>query len=369
MTGGERTAGRAPHRIVLLPGDGIGPEVTAAARHVLDATGVAVEWEVHEVGLPAVAAGSVPLPDGVLAGIRRCGVALKGPVSTPPDGSFRSVNIALRRALDLYVQARPCRSALAPPRPGPPLDVVIARETTEDLYAGVEIPAGADGSAAVADALARAGHPVPAGCGMSVKFVTEGAARRAARAVLTLARAEGRRRVTVVHKASVMRATDGLFLEAARAEAAAFPDLEFDDVLVDAAAAFLVHDPARFDVVLTGNLYGDILADLAGGLLGSIGLVPGVNVGDGVTVFEAAHGSAPRRAGLDMANPTGCVLSVALLLRHLGEAEAAWRVEDAVATVLAEGRALTYDVAARAGRTPVGTAAYADAVADRVRRG
>lgn len=307
--------------MVLLPGDGIGPEVTAAARRVLDATGVALEWEVREADAAAVDA------------IREVGVALKGPLTTPRDGSAPSMNLALRRELDLFVQIRQGRSADGA------VDVLVARETTEDLYAGVEFAVAPDAA-------------------FALKPVTAAAVRRAAAVVRAYAATNGRHRITIVHKATAIPVTDGLFLRAARE---AFEGSEVDDLLVDVAAAELVKHPSRFDVVFTGNLYGDILADLLGAVVGSVGLVAGVNLGDDVAVFEPAHGSAPRHAGHDRVNPTATILSGALLLRHVGEEAAAARVERAVAQVLTAGAHVTYDVVPP-GVEPVSTTAMADAV-------
>ncbi|HEX2040661.1 MAG TPA: isocitrate/isopropylmalate family dehydrogenase, partial [Acidimicrobiales bacterium] len=322
------------HRVVLLPGDGIGPDVVKAACRVIDAAGVAIEWDVHEVGLPAFERGGEALPAAVVEAVAERGVALKGPVSTPQDGRFRSVNIELRQRLDLYVQVRRCRSFSERA-----IDVLVARETTEDLYAGMEEAFGEDRAVAL-------------------KPVSAAATRRAARAAVAYARSVGRRRLTVVHKATAMPLTDGLFLRVAREEA---DGLEVDDLLVDVAAAELVKRPGEFDTIFTLNLYGDILADLLGAVVGSVGLVAGVNLGDGVAVFEPAHGTAPRHAGHDRANPTAAVLCGALLLRRLGEDEAATRIEAAVEEVLREGTHVTYDVA-RPGVAPVSTTAMADAV-------
>jgi isocitrate dehydrogenase (NAD+) len=326
----------SPHRVVLLPGDGIGPEVTGAACRVIEAAGVAVEWDVHEVGAAAFERSGEALPAVVVEAVRRCGVALKGPVSTPRDGAFRSVNVALRQALDLYVQVRRCRSFT-----GSGIDVLVARETTEDLYAGIEEVTGDEQAVAM-------------------KPVTGAATRRAARAAVAYAVAMGRRRVTIVHKATAMPVTDGLFLRTASEEVAA-GGVEVDDMLVDLAAAELVRRPADFDTIFTGNLYGDILADLLGAVVGSVGLVAGVNLGDAVAVFEPAHGSAPKHAGQDRVNPTAAVLCGALLLRRLGEDAAAARVEAAVERVLAEGERVTYDVAGP-GVAPVTTTAMIDAI-------
>lgn len=310
-------------RIVLLPGDGIGPEVTSAARRVLDATGVSLDWEVRNADTAAVEA------------IREAGVALKGPLTTPRDGSSPSMNLALRRELDLFVQIRRGRSADGA------LDVMVARETTEDLYAGIEFAVAPDAA-------------------FALKPVTAAAVRRASSVVRAYASMNGRRRVTVVHKATAMPVTDGLFLRVAREEFNGF-GFEVEDLLVDLAVAELAKHPSRFDVVFTGNLYGDILADLLGAVVGSVGLVAGVNLGDDIAVFEPAHGSAPRHAGHNRANPTATILSGALLLRYLGETTAADRVEHAVEQVLSEAKHVTYDVA-HPGVEPVPTTAMADAV-------
>ncbi len=352
-------------RAVLIPGDGVGPDVTAAATRVVAATGVQIDWEVHEVGTPSVERGHDALPDSVVEAIRAAGVALKGPVSTSATGGFRSVNIGLRRALGLSTQVRRCRSFPGVPTPFSGVDLLVVRETTEDLYGGVDLPAGDLGTMQVLRLLQERGAALSQEAALSVKPVSAAATRRAARAAFEYALAAGRRRVTIVHKATVMRATDGLFLQTARDEADAFPQLEVDDALVDSIAADLVRRAGAIDVLFTLNLYGDILADLAGGVIGSIGLVAGVNLGDGVAVFEPAHGSAPRHAGHDRVNPAATILSAALLLRHLGEVAAAERVEAAVAGILEEGDRVTYDVV-RPGWAPVGTAAMTEAVIDRL---
>ncbi len=347
------------HLVTLLPGDGIGPEVTGAACQVIEASGAHVSWEAFEVGMPAVRRGGDPLPNAVVESVRRNGVALKGPVTTLPAG-LRSVNVALRRTLDLYCQARRCRSVPGVPSRYSGVDLVVLRETTEDLYAGVEVESG-DGAERVIASLGARGATVPTGAGLSIKYTSEAAARRMVHFALAWARRNGRKRITVVHKATVMRATDGLFLAAAREIAQEEGDVELDDCLVDSLAAQLVRCPERFDVLVTSNLYGDILSDLGAGLVGSVGLVPGANFGDGVALFEPGHGSAPRHAGHDRANPIGTILSGAMMLRHLGELEAARRVEDGIARVVSEGRAVTYDIAGPH-RQVVGTAAFADAV-------
>lgn len=357
--------GSQPYRAVLIPGDGVGPDVTAAAVRVVDATGVRIDWDVHDVGTPAVERGLEPLPEATVRAVRECGVGLKGPVSTSAVGGFRSVNIGLRRALGLYVQVRRCRTFPGVPTPFDAVDVLVVRETTEDLYGGVDLPAEEEATQELVQWLRDRGAALNDGAALSVKPVSAMATRRAARLALSYARDAGRQRATVVHKATVMRATDGLFLRTTREEAAAFPGISVDDALVDAVAADLVRRPAAADVLFTLNMYGDILADLAGGVVGGIGLVPGANLGEGVAVFEPAHGTAPRYAGQDKVDPVATILSAALLLEHLGEADAARRIERAVAAVLEEGEAVTYDVC-RPGRTPVGTAAMTQAIIDRL---
>lgn len=312
--------------MILLAGDGIGPEVTDAARRVIDATGVELEWEPHEIGVRAYERGGDALPAAVVDAIREAGVALKGPVGTPVGGPFRSVNVALREALGLHTGVRPARSADGR------LDVVVVRMNVEDLYAGIEAPAG---SAAAREAAAALGLEVGDDTAVALKPLSRTACERTAREAL----ARARTRVTAVHKATTMPQTDGLFVEAFRAAAADFPDVEADDRLVDTVAAELVTRPERFDVLLTPMLYGDVLSDLTAALAGGIGLASGANLGPGCAVFEAVHGTVAHRAGQDTANPGGLILSGALLLRHVGEEEAATRVEQAVAAAVEAGAA------------------------------
>ncbi|MGH9063268.1 MAG: isocitrate/isopropylmalate dehydrogenase family protein [Acidimicrobiales bacterium] len=348
------------HQVTLVPGDGTGPELTRLACEVLSATGVEIAWDIQQVGTPAVEMSGTPLPDGVLDAILATGAALKGPVTTPAGpGGFPSVNVALRRRLDLFAQVRPCRSWPGVASPCGRLDLVVIRDTTEGLYAGAELAPGAPETVAMLDLLNAQGGALDPRSAVSVKPVSEQACRRIARFAFDYARSHGYERVTAVHKASVMRRTDGLFLEVARDVAGEHPALVFDDCLVDAACAQLVRRPEGLQVLVTLNLYGDILSDLAAALAGGVGLAPGANVGPRVAVFEAAHGSAPKLAGRRRANPVGLILSGALLLRHLGEQEAAARVESAVASVLAQGRTLTYDLR----RSPGAPVASSDEVA------
>ena len=332
-------------RITLIPGDGIGPEVIGAARRVIDTSGVPLHWEVVHVR-----AGD-PL-DVPLESISASGVALKGPVSTPIGEP--SPNVALRRALDLYVQVRHARSLTA----SRGVDVAVIRETTEDLYAGIEFEAGSPAAQDLIRSLGR--DDLDLNSALSLKPLSEPAARRAVAFALDWAQSNGRNKVTVVHKATTMPATDGLFLDVARDVARAFPDLEVDDLAVDTAAAKLVRRPEELDVLVTTNLYGDILADIAAAVVGGIGMMPGGNFGDRIAVFEAAHGSAPRHAGLNRANPIAAILCGALLLRYLGKERAAARVEAAVAAVVRKGRTVTYDLGGRATTAEVADAVVAE---------
>jgi isocitrate dehydrogenase (NAD+) len=351
--------------VTLFPGDGVGPEVVAAAREVIAATGVGIAWDCHEVGPPAILAGGDPLPESALVSARANGVALKGPVSTPIGTSgFRSVNVGLRRALGLYAQARPCRSRAGVPSPFRDVDLVVIRETTEDLYAGVEFPAGSPGAAqVVAAARLHQRGALPPDAGLSIKFVTEAASQRIVRFAIDYARRHGRRKITAVHKATVMRATDGIFLEVARALAAQAPDLEFEEQQVDNLCGQLVRRPQSFDVLVMGIHYGDVVSDIAAGLVGGVGVVPGVNVGADGVMFEPAHGTVPRHAGRDAVDPVATILCGAMLLDHLGEHDAATRVQRAVDRVVADGRAVTYDLRAPGDARPVaGTRAMTEAV-------
>lgn len=365
---GRRAGAAEPLRVVVLRGDGIGPEVVDAALEVLEATGVAFAWDLRDVGQAAHAACGDALPASVVAAVQDCGVALKGPVATPVGAPFRSVNVALRRALDLYLQVRPVRSLEGAPSRYEGVDLQVVRETTEDLYRGIEVqPGTSDAQEALAWLRAR-GHDLPPSTGLSVKPLSDVAAQRALRRTCAHAVATGRRRVTVVHKAAVMQATDGVFLREGLALQDEHPDLVVDALAVDAAAAELVRRPEQLDVLVTTNLYGDVLSDVAAAVVGGLGLAPGVNLGDRVAVFEAAHGTAPRRAGLDLANPLAMVLSGALLLDHVGLGEHADRVRTAVADVVRDGDDVTYDLRAAAdGRPSAGTRRAARAVVERLR--
>ena len=314
-----------PHRVTLIPGDGIGPELAEATRRVLDASGVPFEWEVMEAGEAVLATHGTPLPDSVLDSIRRNRLALKGPITTPVGEGFRSVNVALRQALDLYANVRPARSMAGVESRYEDVDLVIVRENTEDLYAGIEHMVGRDAAE-------------------SIKIITRAASERIARYAFEYAVANGRRKVTAVHKANIMKLSDGLFLDCFRNVAADYPEIEADDKIVDNACMQLVMRPEQFDIMLLENLYGDIVSDLCAGLIGGLGLVPGANIGELGAVFEAVHGSAPDIAGQGIANPTALLQSSILMLRHLGEREAADRIERAMLKVYADGQVRTRDV-------------------------
>ncbi len=334
------------HPVTLIPGDGIGPELAEASRRVLDASGIAFDWEVVDAGEAVMARYGTPLPEHVLESVRRNKVALKGPITTPIGEGFRSVNVALRQALDLYANLRPARSIKGLATRYEDVDLVIVRENTEDLYAGIEHMVGRDAAE-------------------SIKIITREASERIARFAFDYAVANGRKKVTAVHKANIMKLSDGLFLESCRTVAADYAGrIEFEDRIVDNMCMQLVQKPELYDVLVLPNLYGDIVSDLAAGLVGGLGVAPGANIGTEAAVFEPVHGSAPKYAGMNKANPTALILSGALMLRHLGHTDAATGVEDAVRDVIAEGLATTYDLG---GST--GTSEFADAIIQRLGAG
>ena len=327
------------HTITLIPGDGIGPEVTAAVVRVLDATGVKIEWERHDAGVAAVAKHNDTLPAQLLESIRRNRVALKGPVTTPIGAGFTSVNVGLRKALDLYANLRPVRNLPGVESRFAGVDLIIVRENTEDLYAGLE-------------------HEIIPGVVESLKIITEKASTRIARFAFEYARKHARRKVTAIHKANIMKLGDGLFLDSVREVARAFPEMPYDEKIVDAACMHLVMTPERYDVLLLPNLYGDIVSDLCAGLVGGLGVVPGANIGLESAVFEAVHGSAPDIANMNRANPTALLLSAVMMLRHIGETGAADRVSAGLDRVLVAAEVRTRDMGGTASTTE-----FADAVA------
>jgi isocitrate dehydrogenase (NAD+) len=333
------------YRITLIPGDGTGPELVSATRRVLEATGIEFDWDTHEAGADVMDKYGTPLPDTVLDSIRANGVALKGPITTPVGTGFRSVNVAIRKALDLYANLRPARAMKGIPICHENVDVIVVRENTEGLYAGIE-------------------HDViPDEAAESIRIITRRGTERIVRFAFEYARANGRRLVTAVHKANILKATDGLFLRVAREVAEQYPDIEFNDRIVDNMCMQLVQRPREYDVLVMPNLFGDIVSDLASGLVGGLGVAPGANFGRDLAVFEPVHGSAPKYTGKNKVNPTATILSGALMLRHLGEHDAARSVETAVAAVIANGKNITYDLKpTRDDPTAVGTQEMADAI-------
>lgn len=351
------------YRITLIPGDGVGPEITEATRRVLEATGIAFEWDIVTAGAAALDKYGTPLPDHVLASIRQNKVALKGPTTTPVGTGFRSVNVALRQQLDLYACLRPCKSYPGVPSPYTDIDIVVIRENIEDLYAGIEFEKGTPAAARLIKLAAETtDQPILPDSGISLKVISETRSRRIVRYAFEYARAHGRRKVTATHKANILKFSDGLFLACARQVARDYADIEFEDRIVDNLCLQLVRNPQQFDVIVAPNLYGDIISDLCAGLVGGLGVAPGANRGEDIAIFEAVHGSAPKYAGQNKVNPIALMLSGAMLLRHLGEKEAAARLERAIAAVMAEGTAVTYDLKPEAPQEAVGTSEVANAV-------
>jgi isocitrate dehydrogenase (NAD+) len=357
-----------PHRVTLIPGDGTGPELTEATRRVLEATGVEFDWDPRYAGSDVMDQhGGNPLPDAVLEAIRDSGVALKGPITTPVGGGFRSVNVALRKGLDLYAQVRPCKSYPGVRSRYEDVDLVIVREATEDLYAGIEYEVGSDAARELMEWIRGRGGNIRDGCGISIKPISVEGTRRIVEFAFDYARRLGRRKVTSVHKANIMKFTDGLWLQVSREIAEQNPDIEFEDRIVDNLSMQLVQRPEEYDVLVLPNLYGDIVSDLAAGLVGGLGLAPGGNFGTEAAVFEPTHGSAPKYAGQNKVNPMAMMLSGVLMLRHLEESDAADRLEQAIAEVIAEGRSVTYDMKpSRDDPTAVGTSDVADAVIEKL---
>jgi isocitrate dehydrogenase (NAD+) len=351
------------HKVTIIPGDGIGPEVVAAARIVLDAAGVGIEWIDRRAGAAALETLGKLLPEETVDAIRDSRVAIKGPITTPVGTGFRSVNVALRQGLDLFGAVRPARGLPGVPIRHPHVDLVVIRENTEDLYQGIEFERGSPEAASLREKLrSLAGFELREDAGITVKPISVSGTRRIVRFAFEYAKANGRRRITVGHKASIMRYSDGLFLSTARDEAAdplVSGDVEFEAVQIDSLTSRLARDPGSFDVLLLPNLYGDILSDLCAGLVGGLGLIPGANIGWEYAVFEPVHGSAPDIAGRGLANPIAMILSGAMLLRHIGESSAAEGVERAVDDVLAEGKVRTSDLGGTSSTTEVGEAVAA----------
>jgi isocitrate dehydrogenase (NAD+) len=351
------------HDVTFIPGDGTGPELAEATRRVLEATGVEFHWDRHEAGIDEYEAHGNPFPDATLASLKRNGVGIKGPTTTPVGSGFRSVNVLLRRELDLYACIRPCKAYEGVRTRFPETDIIIVRENTEDLYAGIEFERGSEDNATLRATLADLGATVREDAGISIKPISVFGSERIVRAAFDYAIAHGRRRVTAAHKANIMKFSDGLFLEVARRVAEEYPDVEFEDRIIDNLCNQLVSRPEEYDVIVLPNLYGDIVSDLGAGMIGGLGFAGGANIGTHAAVFEATHGSAPKYAGKNRMNPTALMLSGIYMLEHLDETEAAQAMESALATVIREGEKVTYDLKpTREDPTAVGTSEFADAV-------
>src|SRR3954466_6700455 len=364
-------SGAVAHEVTLIPGDGTGPELTEATRRVLEATGVAFDWDVQEAGSDVMDRhGGNPLPDAVLDSIKRTGVALKGPITTPIGGGFRSVNVTLRKTLDLYGQVRPCKSYRGVRSRYENVDLIIVREATEDLYAGIEYEEGTAHAEELSAWIEAHGGQVPARSGISIKPLSVEGSRRIVEFAFDYARKNGRRKITAVHKANIMKFSDGLWLHVARQVAEENADIEFDDRIVDNMCMQLVQRPEEYDMLVLPNLYGDVLSDLCAGMIGGLGLAPGANYGESVAVFEPTHGSAPKYARQNKVNPMAELLSGMLMLRHLEERDAADRLSRAIADVIREGKSVTYDMKPnRDDPSAVGTSEVADAIIEKLEAG
>jgi isocitrate dehydrogenase (NAD+) len=355
------------HKVTFIPGDGIGPEVAEATRRVLEATGVKFQWDTVIIGSQAQEEFGTPLPDQALQSIKKNKVAIKGPVTTPIGTGFRSVNVALRQTLDLYACLRPYRAYPGMNTPFKGVDIVVVRENTEDLYAGIEFAKGDSGTKQLLDLVLNAtGKKIKKDSAVSLKVISQTGSRRIVKFAFEYARQNGRKKVTAIHKANILKFSDGLFLDTAREVAKEYSDIEFSDMLVDATCMELVRKPHIFDVLVLPNLYGDIISDLCAGLIGSMGVAPGANIGDEAAIFEPTHGSAPKYAGQNKANPIATMLSGVMMLRHLGEKDSADKMESAIAEVIAEGKNVTYDLKLDPA-TAVGTSQVADAVVEKMK--
>ena len=362
------------HEVTLITGDGTGPELAEATRRCIDATGVKINWDVQEAGVDVMQRTGTPLPDAVMESVRRTRCALKAPITTPVGTGFRSINVHLRQALGLFACIRPCKQykGVRTFFDKVPVDLVIVRENTEDLYAGIEFERGKPEVTKLIEFInqispERKVKTGPQETGISIKPISVSGTERIVRCAFDYARANGRKKVTSVHKANIMKHTDGLWLQVSRNVATEYPDIEFEDRIVDNMCMQLVQKPELYDVLVLENLYGDILSDLAAGLVGGLGVAPGANIGPEGAVFEATHGSAPKYKGLNKVNPTALILSGMLMLRHLGETDAADRLEKAVAAVIAEGKSVTYDLKPhRDDPTAVGTREMAEAFCNKL---
>ena len=350
--------------VTFIPGDGTGPEIMEATRRAIEATGVKVNWDVQEAGASVMERERTPLPERVVDSIKRTRVAIKGPLTTPRGTGFRSVNVGLRKALDLYANLRPCKTYKGVRTRYDAIDLVVVRENTEDLYAGIEFAEGAPETAALIDKIAELGQArIRDDSALAIKAISVFGSERIIRFAFEYARANGRKRVTLVHKSNIMKFADGLFIDVGYQIARDYPRIQCNDIIVDNMCMQLVQKPEQYDVLVMPNLYGDILSDLCAGLIGGLGVAPGANIGELGAVFEPIHGSAPKYAGLNRVNPTAAMLSGVMMLRHLGEQDAAEKLDRAIARVIAEGRDVTYDLKPTPNDpSPVGTSQFADAV-------
>jgi isocitrate dehydrogenase (NAD+) len=355
--------------VTLITGDGIGPEIAEAAKRCIDATGVQINWDVREAGMDVMAKEGTPLPNATIESIKKNGIALKAPITTPVGTGFRSVNVHLRQALDLFACVRPCKSYKGVRSRYSDIDLVIIRENTEDLYAGIEFEKGKDDTAELINWLNKHNKKqIRTDSGISIKPISATATQRIVQFAFDYARKMGRRKVTSIHKANIMKFTDGLWLDVSRQVAAKNSDIEFEDRIVDNMCMQLVQKPELYDVLVLPNLYGDILSDLCAGLVGGLGVAPGANIGEKTAIFEATHGSAPKYKGQNKVNPVALILSGVLLLQHIGKKAEANKLEKAVAAVIAQGRDVTYDMKEnRDDPTAVGTKEMANAIIKKIK--
>ena len=356
------------HTVTLIPGDGIGPEITEATKRVLEATGVSFEWDIQNAGEEVYKREGNPLPKRVLESIKKNKIALKGPITTPVGTGFRSVNVLLRQLLDLFCCLRPCKTYQGAKSRYKNIDLVIIRENTEDLYAGIEYEKDSEGAQSIIEFVKKStGKIIRQDSGISIKPISVYGTERIVRSAFDYARKNKRHKVTAVHKANIMKYSDGLFLDVSRAVAKKYPDIEFEDKIVDNMCMQLVQKPELYDVIVLPNLYGDIVSDLSAGLIGGLGLAPGANRGDEYAVFEPTHGSAPKYKGLNKVNPMAMMLSGIMMLSHIGETTAAEKLENALASVIKEGKSVTYDMKPTPNDpTAATTSGVADAVISKV---
>ncbi len=354
--------------VTLVTGDGIGPEIAEAARRCIDATGADINWEVAEAGVEVMERLGTPLPDATIESIKKTGVALKAPITTPVGKGYRSINVHLRQTLDLYACLRPCKSYEGVRSRYSNIDLVVVRENTEDLYAGIEFQKDKDDTAEIIDWINKhSNRKISSDSGISIKPISVKATERIVGFAFDYARKMGRKKVTSIHKANIMKFSDGLWLEVSREVAKKYPDVEFEDRIVDNMCMQLIQKPELYDVLVLPNLYGDILSDLCAGLVGGLGVAPGGNIGEKIAIFEATHGSAPRYKGQNKVNPTALILSGMLMLRHIGKKTEADKLENAVAAVIAESKSVTYDMKPhRDDPTAVGTSQMADAIIEKM---